>query len=172
MGIRALFEAFRDQALTFVQATGDEGPSFDLSSNALSALDSFPRVVMVPTTSTIADSVGQGAIGDLAMNPTSTALRRRSIKARTLRVQLWIWGKDFDNCEELMDHCAAAMQAQAWGSARAAGEDWTIGQQMASKAGQLVVLTYVVEMVLSREKETFATVTDFTPVTEEVDQPS
>ncbi len=172
MGIRALFEAFRDQTLAFVQATGDEGPSFDLSSNGLSALESFPRVVMVPTTGTISDSVGQGALGDLAMSQDSTALKRRSIKARLLRIQLWIWGKDFDSCEDLMDHCAAAMQAQAWGPARAVSEDWTIGQALASKSGQLVVLTYVVEMVLSREKETFATVTDYTPMTQEVDQQS
>ena len=128
MGIKALFDAFEAKLTETLGAMQATLPTIKLSSNNVSEAGSFPRIVMVPTTGTIADSVGQAGFGDGVAEP-------RALKARNVRLEIRIWGADFDDCEALMSHVAAAIHALAWGGDNAVSEDWTKGQAATAKSG-------------------------------------
>lgn len=159
MGIRALFDAFEAKLTETLGGLQETLPAIKLSANAISEQNSAPRIVMVPTTGTISDSIGQAGFGDGVAEP-------RALKARKLRLEFRIWGADFGECEALMSHTAAAIHDLGWGGDSAVSEDWTKGQAATSKSGLLVVMAIVVELPLVREMPRQALVLDFPMSTE------
>jgi hypothetical protein len=154
VAIKAIFDAFEARLKTVLGDLGERQPTIKLSSNALSDQNSAPRIVMVPATGTISNSLGSGGGGERISNP-------RSLKARFLRFELHIWGKDFDEAEALMSHAAAALHDLAFGVDNAVSEDWTRGQASTAKSGVLVVMAIVIEIPLVRETEITARITNF-----------
>jgi hypothetical protein len=137
---------------------GERLPTFVFGADGISNQNSTPRVVFVPTTEIIGDSIAQAGFGEGVKSPSS-------ICARKSQIELRIWGKDFDECEEIMRHVVNALRNIAWGGDRNLSVDWTRNQSANAKAGILCVLLCSIEIPIQREEDTTVTLTDFTPLT-------
>lgn len=165
MALSQIFEAWSETVKAYAEAAGDEPPTCEFTSNAVSNQQAAPRIVMVPMMGTIGDSVGQAGFGDGIPEP-------RSLKAQKLRVDFRIWGNTIDECEALMNHTAAALHDLGWGADAAVAVDWTRGQSSTAKSGWLVVLTTTIEIPLVRELPTTAKIGAFTPMDQAIVSPS
>lgn len=158
MALKELFDSWKTECERVFRALGETIPTIFLGAGNISNQNSTPRIVFVPTTGTIQDSIGQAGFGEGVQAPASLFARKVSIEAH-------IWGKDFGECEAIMRHVVAALHRIAWGGDRALSEDWTRNASANAASGVLVVLGMTVEIPLIREAETFATITDFVPMT-------
>jgi hypothetical protein len=167
VALRDLFESFQATLDEYCRATGlDRSPTCEFSSGHISDQNSPPRVIMVPTSGIIGASVGQAGFFDDDATPQ---VHQRALWARRLRLEFRIWGRNFDECEALMNHVAAVLHDLAWGGDAPVSEDWTKGQSANAKAGVLVVLAMTVEIPLVREPVPIVTLTDFAPMTKGFD---
>lgn len=159
--LKQIFEEWRTAILAHRRSDGDPVPVVSFDAGGVDRQNTFPRVVFVPTVGTHDGNTAQAGIGDGITTPPALWLR-------TVQVELHLWGKDFDDCEDLMQRVARALHGVAWGGDRSLGEDWTRNQGATAKAGVLVVMTVSVEIPITRDQETFAVIEDFAPMTAEI----
>jgi hypothetical protein len=85
---------------------------------------------------------------------------RKAIRRRNVGIDVHIWGEKgdtdearFEACESLMNHYNAAARVALTGfSWRAVDEDWTVGQQQKTAAGQLVIVRFELYLPLTFEQ--------------------
>lgn len=164
MAIKQLFDTWKSFVEDYCRLQGDEPPVCKLSADAISEQDSPPRIVMVPIGGPIKDSTGQAGFGEQVKRPAA-------LKARHLRFDFHVWGKDFDESESLMNHAVAALHDMGWGADKPIHEDWQKGAGSTARAGELVILSVEIEIPLVREPVDIATVQDFAPMTPEMEAP-
>jgi len=166
VGLVEVFTAWRDVALQYLADDGEPTPGVEFSANALALQKAAPQMTWVPTTEQIKWTV----VGE--NNNANQPIAQRALRGRVVTVELWIWGRDFDNAEAMIGAAVAAWHDTFWGYDDAIAVDWTRGQATTAKSGVLAILTLTLELPLTRQPEALATITNFTPMGQQVADPA
>lgn len=159
MSIASCFKAAK---AGFDAFTGEPLVSQALGAHHLSDASVYPRIVW---------SVVGGPTRVTKQAGNNTAPRAgtqkglKQIRRRTVRVDVHIWGEKgesdedrFEACERLMQDYNAALRVALTGfSYRQVDEDWTVGQQQKTDAGQLVIVSIEINLPLTFEAKTVVT---------------
>lgn len=144
-------------------------PLFAVGEDKLTIEDAPPRIVFVPRHETIRGPHSQG--GDGIRNP-------RPLRTRHATVQIHVWGAavapatdDFAATEKLVNHLVAAIHDVAHGVHEELSGNWSTAQASSTRLGLVYVLEMQIEIPLTRELDTYATVTTI-PITPAIIPPS
>lgn len=140
-------------------------PVFLVGADKLYTQNAPNRVVWVPTSETILGPHAQG--GDGVRNP-------RPLRTRHCMVQVHVWGSDpaglgdtaadIAATELVLGHLVAAINDVCHGAWDAKGGSWGAGEAAVTSLGTVYVLALEVQIPLTRELDTYATVTTM-PIT-------
>jgi hypothetical protein len=116
-----------------------------------------PRIVVVPTGGTIGPTQEIGR-RDITNNAT------RSLYQRNLRCEVYCWGRDRSEAEDLLHNVVVALHHGAQGSYQLGAEEWINEREDRFSDllhGEMIMLEAILEVPINDELKTLKPISDF-----------
>lgn len=180
MAILECFEAFRTGLATVLAtsttgATGEQPVRMELGEKFLDLLEEYigqgqnkPMIVWVPIGASRIEQLAGLRDGVPALHPASAAkegiTKPLRIAARDEVIDVFVWAKDIQTAERLMNHMVATCQFQATShSFKPISTRWSVGDDPRKpKQGTLAILRVSIKIPFTAEPDQIATA-PFTP---------